>query len=255
MQSRTRPAVIYSLLGIAHRVAERMGVHRDGDDIGMSPLRSEERRRMWWQLQQLEIQTATHVGSMTMTIYAEWDSKLPSNLEDRDLHPDMQVLPPERRGLTTMSHCLWRYQILYLQRVSRAEDSTVEDVTWLLSPDVPVAEKDARVDQTEKKLSEMFLQYCDPLEPLHNLIQIGVRSFVLSARRVLRQPLRNAKISDMSMHEREDLLRICKKSLEYYVLLRKTESLRGFQWHFEVYSQWPARKWSQSMMKPIADAT
>jgi len=243
MHIRARPAVVFSLLGIASRIAERMGLHRDGDALGIPVLRSEERRRMWWQLQHLEMAIAHLVGSITMTIYAEWDTKLPSNLKDCALRPDMQALPPEHRGVTDMSHCLWRYQILHLQRVNRAPDGSIEGVAWLLSPHVALADKDAKIDITERTLNEMFLQYCEPLEPLHTLIQIGVRSFILAARRLSRQPaLVNAKISEMSLQEREDFLGICMKSLEYYILLQKTESLQGFQWHSEVYSQWPACK-------------
>lgn len=241
MHIRARPAVVFSLLGIASRLAERLGLHRDGDAYGIPVLRSEERRRVWWQLQHLEMATAQLVGAITMTIYADWDTKLPRNLNDHAFRANMRVLPTETRGLTDMSHCLWRYQILYLQRVNRAPNGSSEGVSWLLSPQVGLAEKDERIDATERTLNEMFVQYCEPLEPLHTLIQIGVRSFVLAARRVSRQPaLVNAKISEMAPGEREDFLKICTKSLEYYILLQKTESLRGFQWHSEVYSQWPA---------------
>ncbi len=241
MRDRARPAAVFSLLGIASRIAERMGLHRDGDDLGLPVLRSEERRRMWWQLQHMEISTAKLVGSITMTIYADWDTKLPKNLEDHDLRPDIQALPPVRRGLTTMSHCLWQYQILYMQRTIRQPDGSRKDLSWMLSPRVPLVDKGAMIDHTEKTLGEQFLQHCDPLNPLHVHIQIGVRSFILAARIVMRQPaLINAKISEMSPREREDLLGICTKSLEYSVLVEKTETLRGFRWHNDIYFQWAA---------------
>lgn len=50
MRTRARPAALFSLTGIASRIAERMGLHRDGTTLGLSPLRSEERRRIWWQV-------------------------------------------------------------------------------------------------------------------------------------------------------------------------------------------------------------
>lgn len=216
-----------------------MGIHRDGDDLGVPVLRSEERRRIWWQLQHIEIAVAQLVGSITMTIYADWNAKIPRNLEDHDLRPDIQALPPDRHGLTTMSHCLWRYEILHMQRTSQQPDGSSKALPWLLLPHVPLAEKDAMIDKCEKALSEQFLQHCDPLNPLHVHIQIGVRAFVLAARRVMRQPaLVNAKISEMSPRERETFLGICTKCLEYYVLGQKTEMLRGFQWHNEIYFPW-----------------
>ena len=235
MRNRARPAALFSLMGIASRIAERMGLHRDGDDLGVPVLRSEERRRIWWQLQHMEIAIAQLVGTISMTIYADWDTKVPKNLEDHDLRPDIQTLPPDRRGLTTMSHCLWRYQILAMQRIARQPDgSATKALSWMLSPRVPLVDKDALIDATERALGEQFLQHCEPLNPLHVLIQIGIRAFILAARRNVRQPaLINAKISEMSPHEREDFLRICTKCLEYYVLGETTESLKGFRWYGE----------------------
>jgi hypothetical protein len=243
MRNRARPAAVQSLMGIASRIAERMGLQHDGDKLGVPVLRSEERRRMWWQLQHMEIDIGRLIGTISMTIYADWDTKLPSNLEDRDFHPNIQTVPPARRSLTTISHCLWRYQILYMQRDTRKLDGTKKALSWMLSPQVSLAEKDAMIDTCEKTLGEQFLQYCEPLNPLHVHIQISVRLFVLAARRMARQPaLVNAKISEMSPHEREEFLRICTKCLDYYVLSETTESLWGFRWHSENYFPWPACK-------------
>lgn len=50
MRNRARPAAIFSLTGIASRIAERIGLQRDGTTLNLSHLRSEERRRMWWQV-------------------------------------------------------------------------------------------------------------------------------------------------------------------------------------------------------------
>lgn len=189
----------------------------------------------------MEIAIATLVGSITMTVYADWNTKLPGNLEDHDLRPDIEVLPQDRRGLTNISHCLWRYQILYMQRVARQSNGVGTGLSWMLSPAVPLAEKDALADTCEKAFGEQFLQHCEPLNPLHVHIQIGIRSFVQSVRRMARQPaLINAKVSEMSPGEREDFLGICSKCLEYHVLSGTTESLRGFQWHNETYFPWSA---------------
>ena len=245
MRDRALPAALFSLLGIANRIAVRMGLHRDGHLLGLGPLRTEERRRVWWQLQYLELTISAVVGSMSLTIFADWDTALPANLEDDDFQLDLETMPPERKGLTSMSHCLWRYRILYMQRQSRPTSGPVLDIAWLLSPHVPTAEKDAQIDITEKTLANLFLQHCELLNPLHIYIQVGIRQLVLAARRTARQPaLVNAKISEMSMAERDDFLDICIKGLEYYMISQTTESLEGFKWHNENYFQWPSCKYS-----------
>ena len=195
----------------------------------------------------MELSAAQLTGSVTMTIYADWDTALPHNLSDSDLYPDMVDLPPERPGLTMMSHCLWRYQILHMQRTTRQPEGVVgKGLSWMLSPQIPLSDKDAAIDAVEKVLGEKFLQHCEPLIPLHVHIQIGVRAFILAARWVARQPaLINARISQMSVGERDDLLGICMKSLEYYVLGQKTEMLRRYSWHAYNYFQWAVCEWSQ----------
>ncbi|OCK74842.1 hypothetical protein K432DRAFT_257586, partial [Lepidopterella palustris CBS 459.81] len=111
MGDRTRPTAIYPLMGIASRVAERMGLHHDGSMFGLSAVRSEERRRIWWQLQFMELAIARLVGTLSLTIFANWDTKIPSNLEDGDFCPDLEVMPGERKGITSISPCLWRHSI------------------------------------------------------------------------------------------------------------------------------------------------
>lgn len=231
---------MFALMGIASRIAERMGLHRDGDLLGLGVLRSEERRRMWWQLQFLEIAVARHVGSIPLSLFADWDAKLPSNLEDEDVAPDTKTLPAERRKLTGISHCLWRYDILQTQReMRRGAHGGDKGLAWLLSPRVSLAEKDALLDQVETKLGTKYVRHCELLNPLHVLIQLGIGSYLLAARRTARQPaLVNADLSEMSHKERDDMLDICTKLLDYSIMARTTESIRGFLWHDDNYFQW-----------------
>lgn len=182
-------------------------------------------------------------GSITMTVYADWDTKLPTNLEDADLSPDIETLPPARRGLTTISSSLWRYQMLHMQLAARHATGSKQGLSlnWMLSKDVQVSDKDAMIDTCEKALGEQFLQYCEPLNPLHVDINISVRSTMLAARRLARQPaLMNAKISEMAPREREDFLSISTKSMEYYILSQTTESIRGYTWLNNSWFQWSA---------------
>jgi len=50
-------------------------------------------------MQHLEIAISPLVGCISMTVYADWDTRLPGKLDDGDVSPDMEVLPPDRYGL------------------------------------------------------------------------------------------------------------------------------------------------------------
>ncbi|KAF4977232.1 hypothetical protein FZEAL_6215 [Fusarium zealandicum] len=241
MNDRGHPATIHSLMGVAIRIAERMGLHRDGQRLGLSPLRTEERRRMWWQLQYMELTVARFVGSMTLTLFADWDSRMPSNLEDEDLSLDTTALPPERTKLTSISQCLWCYNVLNANRTLQRANNGEKNLAWVLSPTVSLADKDAVLDKVESMLRSKFLQYCEPLDPLHMNLQLGICQYILAGRRLMRQPaLADAKISAMSRESRDDLLGICTKGLEYSNMAQTSDALKPFLWHSRLYFPWVA---------------
>ncbi|MCJ1382447.1 hypothetical protein MMC17_005560 [Xylographa soralifera] len=231
MRNRAKPATLFSLMGIAVRIAQRLGLHRDGDLLGLSPMVAEERRRTWWQMQQVEILIALVVGCVPISLNANWDTKMPANLEDSDISPNMRTLPADRPGLTSMSQVLYRYRAGQYVRTTAQKGSA-----WLTSANVSMMEKDALMEYIRKELVENFLQYCEPVNPMHLYIQIGVQSFLLAAQRSARQPLMaNTRISDMSLGDRDDLLRICMKTMEYYILVQTTPAIAHFRWHYEYY--------------------
>jgi hypothetical protein len=231
MNERAHPAALFSLMGIANRVAERMGLHRDGEVLGLSVLRSEERRRMWWQLQYMELTVANHVGAMSSSVFGKWDAKLPANLDDNDLSPEMGTLPAERAGLTSMSNCLWKYFTFHMHR----------ELRWASDSSQPWERATAMINNIEESLRVKFVQHCDLLDPLHVNLQLGICQVIIAARRAVRQPsLVNAKISDMSRRERDELLDICMKNLEYCILIQTNEVIKGYLWHNATFFPWAA---------------
>ena len=175
-----------------------------------------------------------------MTLYADWDTKLPANIEDADVGPDIQALPPDRQGLTSMSHCIWRYFVLYLNREFRRPD---QGAVWMTAGKIPLSNKDALVERFRKPLAEKFLQHCELVNPLHIHIQISIQSFLLATQRAIHQPdVINTKTSEMTQAARDDFLKICTKCMDYYILAETTPSITHFRWHNQCYFQWTARE-------------
>jgi hypothetical protein len=246
IRNRARPAATHSLLGIASRVVERMGLHSDGSVFGLSPVRCEERRRMWWHLQYMELAIARQVVNLTLSVFASWDTNIPSNLENSDFSADMEIMSAERKGLTNISPCLWRYTIIKMNREMPGK-AGLEKMTLTLSPHVPLDKKKEQIDSIKKMLAERFLQYCESINPLHVHVQIGIRQFLLAARSSARQPsLSNAKILEMSQETRNEMLQVCSKSLEYFVMSQTTSSLSGFRWSNDIHFQPACCKYSHN---------
>ena len=87
---------------------EQLGLHRDGSVLGLSPIETEKRPGLWWQLQYLDIILAIKNGVTPVSFSVDWDTRLPLNIEDYDL-PTSQSVPQGRKGLARFSNPLFTY--------------------------------------------------------------------------------------------------------------------------------------------------
>ncbi|KAH7305759.1 hypothetical protein B0I35DRAFT_399658 [Stachybotrys elegans] len=241
IMDRADPAAVHSLLGIADRIAERMGLHHDGDKLGLTPLRSEERRRIWWQLKYMGIRNASRVGNFSATLSAKWDTKMPANLEDDDITAEMTSLPSERTNLTETSHALWSYCVLKHFRHEVHEPSVKRSILWILSQPTDIQEKQKVIDEMDHMLRSKFLQYCEPLDPLHINLQFSILQYLVALQRAIMQPAPvKVKITDLPNAKRDRFMRICVKNLDYCNKFSTRPELRGFLWHNGWYFPWVA---------------
>ena len=140
---------LWSVMGLVIRNAEKLGIHRDGTLLGLSPVKTEERRRLWWQLQHFDLALAIKSGLTPQTLMADWDVKLPLNIEDGDISPSTTEAPPERKGLTSMSYCLFTYWVIDQQRQFFRGDNSRFEISWQLNQSIQQSTKDSLVDQLE----------------------------------------------------------------------------------------------------------
>lgn len=73
-----------ALVGAAIRLAQCMGLHRDGSSYGFSAVDTHVRRLVWYQLCYLDIRTAEATGPRPQIRRDEYDTKLPLNVNDED---------------------------------------------------------------------------------------------------------------------------------------------------------------------------
>ena len=85
------------LIGIAARLALRMGYHRDPRHLNtISPFEGEMRRRTFFVVQTFELLLSFQAGLPAVVQQEECDTEIPSNLYDEDFGEDCRTLPPSR---------------------------------------------------------------------------------------------------------------------------------------------------------------
>ncbi|KAL9094656.1 MAG: hypothetical protein Q9165_002925 [Trypethelium subeluteriae] len=234
----------WSMTGIALRMAQRGGLHRDQSSLGTDqwPWHAEMRRRLWWHISLIDLRASELTGLGPNFSFLNWDTKLPLNVDDGDLSLPMTDYPPERTGATDMMYCLISYEMRsYFRQVRTTPTISIAVQNFQLT-EHSAEDKDKVVDELERRIEQKFLRYCDPLVPLHHLCLILARAAIASSRLMIHYP-RNQSTetgTDLPMARRDMLFTTALKVIEYHNLVYENPSIRKFIWSMKSRFPWHA---------------
>jgi hypothetical protein len=102
-----------------------MGLHRDGESYGLNPLETHVRRLIWHQLCFLDIRTCEAQGPRPTIHRDDFDTKLPLNVDDVDLHPSGKP-PAVVDRWTDATFTLIRFEIIEMMRTIWVDRPRIE---------------------------------------------------------------------------------------------------------------------------------
>ena len=230
------PQSLWILTGAAVRLAQRLGIHRDGLEHKFSPFDAEIRRRTWWQIVFLDSQSSKLAGAGYPGWLAKFDTKLPLNISDSDLSPGMKEVPVEKEGPTEMMFCCIRYEVAdALRKTGDFGDTKQEERHPKTSADL-IAEKDEAIDALEVRLKQKFIRYCDPSIPLHLIAIYMSKSVVCLMRLMAHHPRQYPdKGATMPQREKDMIFSESLNALEIAAMGHLNEVVRGFLWHIHLH--------------------
>ncbi|KAL1865589.1 hypothetical protein VTK73DRAFT_5197 [Phialemonium thermophilum] len=97
---------VWVLNGLLIRLAQSIGLHRDGTSLNLCPFELEMRLRLWWHLCVLDSRASEDQGFQPTVDLTNQGLRLPLNVNDDQICPDMTRFPAESRGWTEMSFFL-----------------------------------------------------------------------------------------------------------------------------------------------------
>ncbi|TLD15492.1 uncharacterized protein PgNI_01489 [Pyricularia grisea] len=174
LQGRYNMHAAWVLTGVVIRIAQKMGIHRDGTMLGLPPFETEMRRRLWFQILSMEFKTALMSGLGHSLLPRAWDTQEPKNVNDADLHPSATEPVKDRDGPTEMIFVLITNKVARfivespgIEPVFLYNDEKVKNL-----PGAPSIEKikefRGMIDGLSKSLLQLTDKYCDPAAgPLH----------------------------------------------------------------------------------------
>ncbi|KAJ9633442.1 hypothetical protein H2204_006992 [Knufia peltigerae] len=233
---------VWALAGVASRIAQGMGLHRDGTTLGTPPFETEMRRRIWWQVTTLDFRSGELSGSGRFGDFDMWDTKPPTNVNDTDIWPGMTEPPVPSPRPTDMVACLIRCEFgtFWKEKISAKSKITMENLRLDAPFNTTLEERDANINELEGLLEEKYLKYCDPSVPVQFMCILMGRGAVASMRLMAHHPRKYANPADLPESEKEYLWKISLKLLEGYNLAHSTKYLRKFMWHTRNFFGWQA---------------
>jgi hypothetical protein len=234
IRTQIDPHLFWMLTGIAVRIAQRMGLHRDGEGLGLSPFDVQMRRRVFWQLLPLDGYAGQISGTGISISPNSWDTKPPLNINDVQIYPDMTHQPEEQKGASEMIYCLTKTELSTLYTRTGVEMRNAGGAIQLRAR----GELEMLINGVESSIETKYLRYCDIINPLHVLVLGSVRCAINAIR------LRN-RISPVTNHiigdpERRQLCILAQKIIDADCTLYDNPRLEKFRWKIKASFLWDA---------------
>lgn len=230
----------WTLTGLIIRIAQSLGVHRDGQRFGLSPFETEMRRRLWWQICSLDIRASEDHGSDPSIVEQTFDTKFPLNINDEDICPAMETPPEEKEGRTEMLFDLIRYTVsTTVRRLSYAPPGpgTCRD----RNANLTLEDKESLIEGLNKYLEEKYLRYCDMSVPLDWVAATVSRLIMAKMWLIVHHPFqREDGGAGLPEETKNRLFSTSVEVLEFSHLLETEKTTLKWGWLFRTYVQWHA---------------
>ncbi|TDZ53157.1 Aurofusarin cluster transcription factor aurR2 [Colletotrichum trifolii] len=248
------PRQIFCLVGIAVRIGQRMGLHRDAAAFGLSPYEVEQRRRLWWTIVGYDRRIGEMTGSTVTALSTAGDCRLPLNINDTDLHVNGKDAPTPHQGVTEMLFVLIRTELAMAissdtvrdgqrSHADRDKEPGSSAVAPRPVPTVRMAGQDQTytLDGFFAHIEGTYLKWCDPKIPLHFFTLTMTRQ-ALCKMRVISFLVRmgNGEATTLQAHERDTLFLEAIQMIEYDNIVQAAESLQGYKWYTYLHFPFPA---------------
>ncbi|KAI0425366.1 fungal-specific transcription factor domain-containing protein [Xylaria sp. FL1042] len=247
-----------ALTGLVVKIAQSLGLHRDGTHFdNVSPFDIEMRRRLWWAICVLDLRSAEDQGCELTVVERSFDTLFPLNVNDSDISPEMTDFPPERIGSTDMTFCLIRYEICGLSRKLHTASSGMSPCPRD-SSSTPQENEDKLIEMYEH-IDQKYLKLCPDKETdLLNWVSATIARLIMSKMSlVIYQPLMPSTGTELPSDVRDRLFMASIEVVEYSRILNSEDKIRRWRWLFQTYNQWHAvaylllevcrRSWSASV--------
>lgn len=170
------------MIGVAIRIAQRIGIHNESMYGRCSALEAEMRRRLWWSLIIFDTRICEISDYKTASLTPTWDCRVPLNVSDFELQPGIETPPAANNRPTEMLFAVVRSELADFVRRSAFHLDFTNPLFNTMALRSPTMDEGEQVLALEKTIEEKYLASCNPENPLHFMTIWTMRSYLAKIR-------------------------------------------------------------------------
>ncbi|KAK2058697.1 fungal-specific transcription factor domain-containing protein [Colletotrichum caudatum] len=218
------------LVGAAVRMAECMGLHRDGETYGLNPLDTHVRRLIWHQLCFLDIRTCEAQGPRPAIRREDYDTKLPLNCEEDELYAAGPSPEPAEHFTSTLPslirfECNEMMRIIWLDR--RRLESRRTTLTAVLT----------KIENFRRRMVEKYDHFLDVTVPIQRYAKLVMNLLLYRLHAMILHPYHANANSPMTHRLNNLLITSGIMIIEISIQLENDPLFHDWSWYLGAYQQ------------------
>lgn len=225
------------MLGVAIRIAQRMGIHDESATRRFGVLEAEMRRRLWWSLVLFDDRMSNLAEHNSTILSPAWDCKIPLNVNDSDLREEMKEPPKTQKNATEAMCAVVRCELAEFLRHSPSHLDFTNPALKPIAKELPAG---GDPDALLKAIEDEYLRFCDLEIPLH-FITIWIARAQVSKNHLTRHYSRYpSPYEQPSDSQRDAALFQAFNMLECDTKILNSPLTMGYRWLLQMHFPFPA---------------
>ncbi|KAF6230807.1 hypothetical protein HO173_010923 [Letharia columbiana] len=229
------PRFVWMMTGLVIRMAQYLGLQRDGTHFEhLTPFEIEMRRKVWWAVCMLDVRASEDQGTDLTIASGSFDTRIPLNINDVDIDPEIKQMPTERAGVTDMSFARIFFGIGDIMRQMMAP-SVRDGVAGL-------EDQSRLLNEIYQKFEQGYCQYTTESGNIAYWVGVTIARLVMAKMTLIifLPVLFSSPSEHISDEVRTKLLVSAIEVAEYNHALNAEQACRQWRWVYQTYTHWHA---------------
>ncbi|CZS94877.1 related to binuclear zinc cluster transcription factor that regulates the ratio between aurofusarin and rubrofusarin biosynthesis [Rhynchosporium agropyri] len=238
----SKPHSISSVLGIAIRIAQRMGIDKESILAKQTPLEAELCRRLWWALILFDGRVGEMAGAKMSSLTPIWDCKVVLNVAEADLRTQMKEPPQAQSTFSDALFAVVRSEVANFVRYTKwhIDFSSPSLLPVILENHRHPISEGSEMGSLVSMIEDKYLKLCDPEIPLHFMTIWSARALLAKCRLLEHYSRSSSMPRAQADAAREAAFGHAITMLECDTKVSTSPLTVGFRWMINFYYPFPA---------------